>query len=264
VAFRDRHFQSVREDHVLKPSVRKQVRFHQGNLLEESCLRASPAYDFVFCRNLLIYLDPVHQQKALQRVRQLLAPTGVLFVGAAEMSLALANGFASANLALSFACRPAGPARKPSGSPARSATNPARSQQPRVGIATTPSAARRLPADLALGENVESVRSQQTDLGQAQRLADQGQLAAAAEICEAHLRTCGVSAEAYYLLGLIRAAGGATSQANEFYRRALYLDPGHYETLIQWAVLSRQNGDAARARILQERARRIRPADSNG
>jgi chemotaxis protein methyltransferase WspC len=263
LAFRDRYFQPVREDHVLKPSVRKQVRFHQGNLLEAGWLKETGAYNFVFCRNLLIYFDRVNQQKTLQEVRRLLAPAGVLFVGPAEMSLALANGFASANLPLSFACRHGEPIHKSLEQPAKPAPKPGR--LPRLAPATIlpPASARKLPAGLELGEPAKNLAHGPANLEHARRLADAGRLAEAAEICEAHLREYGVSARAYYLLGLVRDAAGATSQASEFYRRALYLDPGHYETLMQWALLSQKNGDAARARILHERAERAKRADSD-
>jgi len=95
-------------------------------------------------------------------------------------------------------------------------------------------------------------------LDKARELANEGRMAEAAEICETHLREEGASAEAFYLLGTARHATGADSQAGELYRKALYLEPTHYDTLMQWALLAERNGDGARARILQERAGRIR------
>ena len=90
------------------------------------------------------------------------------------------------------------------------------------------------------------------------QLADQGRLNEAAQICESYLHENGVSAEAYYLLGLVQDTAGAESEASEFYRRALYLEPYHYDTLSHWSLLSGKIGDDARARILGERAERIR------
>jgi len=74
-------------------------------------------------------------------------------------------------------------------------------------------------------------------------------------ICEHHLREYGASAEAYYLLGLVLDAE-SNSKAIEYYRKALYLEPDHYETLLQMAVLSQRNGDADRADRFKRRARR--------
>jgi chemotaxis protein methyltransferase WspC len=99
---------------------------------------------------------------------------------------------------------------------------------------------------------------QLADLREARELAHAGCFPEAAAICEAHLRLYGVSAEAFYLLGLIRDYSGADSQATEFYRKALYLQPTHYEALIQWAWLAKRNGNDAHAQILQNRAERIR------
>jgi chemotaxis protein methyltransferase WspC len=95
------------------------------------------------------------------------------------------------------------------------------------------------------------------DLETARRLADAGRLNEAAEICEAHLRQNRVSAQAYYVLGLVHDAGG-DARAMDCYRRALYLEPNHYESLLQMALLLQKNGNAARARTYQDRARRIK------
>ena len=110
--FRSRHFQSTGEGFVLKPEVRKTVRFCQGNLLAENLRTANANYDFIFCRNLLIYFDRPTQQKALSKIGSLLAPEGVLFVGAAEQPLVLEHGFVSAQIPMAFACR------KPTATPA--------------------------------------------------------------------------------------------------------------------------------------------------
>jgi chemotaxis protein methyltransferase WspC len=88
-------------------------------------------------------------------------------------------------------------------------------------------------------------------------LADAGHFSEAAEICEAHLRENRVSSQAYYLLGLVRDASGEPD-AIDCYRKALYLEPDHYESLVQMALLLQKNGDAARAGTFKSRARRIK------
>ena len=98
------------------------------------------------------------------------------------------------------------------------------------------------------------------ELERARGLADAGRLGEAAEICETQLREHGPSAQAYYLLGLVRDAVG-DGTALECYRKALYLDPNHYETLLQMALLSQKDGNAARARTFRERARRVKASN---
>jgi len=258
--YRSRYFQPVSRGYSLNPSVKKQVRFQRGNILAEHYLSGPDTYDFIFCRNLLIYLDGTSQQKILVKLRRLLAPNGLLYVGPAELPLAVNNGFASADLRLSFACRKVI-------SPRKSAL-----RQPRAGKAHGDRRLPPQPASLATGaatarelhEKWNSfspvMQSPQplTDLAKARELAEVGRLEEATAICEAHMRQYGVSAQAFYLLGLIRDASGADFQATEFYRKALYLEPTHYEALIQWASLAKRNGNDAHAQILQNRAQRVK------
>jgi chemotaxis protein methyltransferase WspC len=90
----------------------------------------------------------------------------------------------------------------------------------------------------------------------ARRLADQGELEAAAALCETFMRAHGPSAPAYVLLGLIRQAAGNLEQAEHCFSRAVYLQPDHYEALIYLASLLEHRGDAARAAVMRQRAQR--------
>ena len=58
-------------------------------------------------------------------------------------------------------------------------------------------------------------------------------------------------------MGLLRDAAGDPC-AVEFYRKALYLDPNHYETLLQMALLAQKNGDSNQARAFKTRAQRAK------
>ena len=106
---------------------------------------------------------------------------------------------------------------------------------------------------------VETVKHQNKlgDLAFAEQLADKGQLGAAAEICEFSLREQGPSARAFHLLGLIRDSAGDQHQASEFYRKALYLEPDHYDVLIHLALLKEKSGDVMAATALKNRADRV-------
>src|SRR5262249_53683940 len=78
LGFRDRFFKQTRDGYALEPRVRDAVRFFEGNLLSAQFLTDSQTYDFVFCRNLLIYLDPVNRARVLNKLAGILAPSGVL------------------------------------------------------------------------------------------------------------------------------------------------------------------------------------------
>jgi chemotaxis protein methyltransferase WspC len=257
LAFRDRYFQHTREGFLLDPAICKRVNFFEGNLLSDDFLRGKEEYNFVFCRNLFIYFDPAMRKKALNTIHRLMSPSGVLFVGPAELPLVIEHGFVSAGIPMAFACRKAASghgrrdARVAAYKPARFLNLPP--SRPIYKISPAPAPASRPAAVVA-----RPGRSISTDLGMAQRLADVGHLEEAAEICEAHLRLAGPSAQAYYLLGLTRDAQKDSASA-DFYRKALYLEPNHYETLLQMALLSQKNGDSERAFAFQSRAQKLKP-----
>jgi chemotaxis protein methyltransferase WspC len=58
-------------------------------------------------------------------------------------------------------------------------------------------------------------------------------------------------------MGLVRDATGKHSEAAAYYRKALYLDPNHYDTQIHLALLMEKEGDSAGAQVLRNRARRL-------
>jgi chemotaxis protein methyltransferase WspC len=110
-----------------------------------------------------------------------------------------------------------------------------------------PPSARSSRADLVPERPIEA----------ATRLANQGHLVEAERCCEQQLRDYGPSAQAYYLIGLIRDAAGAVTEADRCYRKALYLDRGHREALVHLALLLDRQGHPDRGRLLRERAQRL-------
>jgi chemotaxis protein methyltransferase WspC len=256
--FRDRWFQACREGFVLDSTIRSAVTFHAGNLLSDDFLDGKAGYDCILCRNLLIYFDPVARQQALEKIERLLNPGGVLLVGAAEQALAIGRGFVPFQTHKAFAFR------KGTSHATDSGLHWGRIELPKAPpvLHGTPSQgetgeAAALPPGALEAEDRKVVETANSDLQLARRLADAGCLQEAARICEAHLRKYTDSAEGYYLLGLVREAGGDTT-AIDCYRKALYLEPNHYESLLQMALLSQKNGDTLRAQTYRNRAQRIR------
>lgn len=256
LAFRDRHFHQVRDGYALAPRVRERVRFFEVNLLEDDLPGGTEPYDFIFCRNLLIYFDRPTQARLLQRLRSQLALSGLLFVGPAELPLVVDQGFVQLQLSMAFACR------RDDAEPASALGGARRLVEPReMPVLTPPPVAAHGAAPQPRVDTIPAPTHMAPpaprDLAEARRLADAGKLAEARAVCEAHLKSAPPAAEAYYLLGLIADAGGEPG-ALEFYRRALYLDPDHYESLLQLAFLLEKQGDETQARSFRRRAERAR------
>ncbi len=84
LSFRDRYFQSHPEGFEIDASLRTRVRFLQGSILDPGLLSGEPAFDVLFCRNLLIYLDEPSRVRAVMVLDRLLAVEGLLIIGHAD------------------------------------------------------------------------------------------------------------------------------------------------------------------------------------
>jgi chemotaxis protein methyltransferase WspC len=257
LSFRDHHFDATATGFRVRDDVRRQVHFQQGNLFADDFLPGVEIYDVIFCRNVLIYFDRDTQDRAIGVLKRLLRTTGALFVAPAETGLPSSHGFASTNVPLSFAFR-----RRASERPEPQLPVPLPVWPRQPARAPTPVAAARppRPAASARAERDEASAppaAPSSALADATRLADEGHFVEAARCCEDHVRRHGPSAEAFYLLGLVRDATGNPADATSYYRKALYLDPQHYEAQVHLALLVEKQGDAAGAQVLRNRARRL-------
>ncbi|XHR27424.1 MAG: CheR family methyltransferase [Chthoniobacteraceae bacterium] len=237
----------------LSPEVIQQVHFRQANIIEPNLKRKGGEIHVIFCRNLLIYLDGESRRRVLTQISHLLAPEGVVFLGHAEGSLARDFGFEPVPMPMAFAFRKASKAKK------EKPLKPAPLQPQFHRKFASPVAVVFPPKPAPLVPKKATVAASKPDLLlQAQQLADKGQFEKARAASLAALEAGGPSARAYYLLALIEEGAGNEAQAQEYYRKTLYIEPDHEEALVQLALLETKRGMIKAARLLEERALRVR------
>ncbi|HYK88347.1 MAG TPA: protein-glutamate O-methyltransferase CheR [Acidobacteriota bacterium] len=239
LAYRSTYFQEEGNLFRLSPAVAGTVQFARGNLLDNSFPHDVDPYQVIFCRNLLIYLTCGARNRAVTVLDRLLADSGLLFVGHAEVLLLRSERLAEVEHPRAFALRR-------SSAPDNSLPDPNQTES----TAQSPDS----PSPLTVRERIPIDR---VSLDEALREADDGRLSAARRICEKHLSTHGPSAQAYFVLGLVTEAAGLKANAEELFNKTLYLDPSHYEALIHLSLLLRRR-DSASSTLLQRRARRVR------
>ncbi|RQS74537.1 methyltransferase domain-containing protein [Burkholderia sp. Bp8963] len=277
--FRERHFSETDGGWQLHARVREPVRFVQANLFDLP-LDADTRYDFIFCRNVLIYFNRDTQDQSIRLLDRQLADGGTIFVGPAETGLMMRHALAPARIPLAFAFHRAPPVTAPAaGVPVRAQHDwaspasppllrPAVPQQPALRAYRAPArdveavprpfaaSAKRPATQLANAAPDATSAEPVPTLADARRLADTGRLDDAERAAHAYTLAHGPDADAFHLLGLIADARGRDADAQDFYRKTLYLDPAHYEALTHLAALRDAAGDGAGARQLMLRARR--------
>jgi chemotaxis protein methyltransferase WspC len=279
VDFRDRHFSGTSGGWQLNERVRQVVRFKHANLLELPG-DGDARYDFIFCRNVLIYFDREAQDRAIRALEAQLAEHGVIFVGPAETGVMMRHGMTSARIPLAFAfqrARTIDAARATVASDHQAAHSTPRIGSTAIAPASTLPAiappAVALPAPVRPSAATRPTSAQpslarerlatpavgmapQLSLDAARSLADAGGFDAAERAVNEFMTVKGPNADAFHLLGLIADARGRVTEASDFYRKALYLEPIHQEALTHLAALLDIAGDRAGAQRLMQRAQR--------
>jgi chemotaxis protein methyltransferase WspC len=262
IAFRDRHFTAEDDGYRLSPRVLEQVHLQVGNLLDPALLANEPPYDFVFCRNLLIYFDLSTQKQVFEVLKRLTHVDGVLFIGPAEGSLLGRLGMRSIGIAQSFAfSRHSAPEPEPLPT---FVPTPLPVPQPVRRIAPVPTQRRPFASVTQASRSVAPNKSDAAALlANVAALANEGRSAEARAACDHYLRHHEPVAQVFYWLGLLSDVAGSVLEAQGFYRKALYLEPQHADALMHLAALLQSQGDTAGARRLQDRAARSERAADN-
>jgi len=245
-----KRFQQLSGGYKLDENVTSLVNFFNDNLLSPGFLANHEAYDIVFCRNLLIYLTENARVRMLSNIERLLSSGSILFTGHSEMFFFQSSGFQKVNVPGSFAC-----IRK---SPQPQTQSRAKRVRPVKSIPRKEN--RQAGGNLSQIriENADKhpVKTRESDLGKARVLANRGNLEEAYDLCKHYLDTHRPDAKVYYLMGLINQSLNRLSIAEDFFLKSVYLDPCHYDSLMQLSLLYEQKGEIDRATIYRRRAQR--------
>jgi len=299
---RQRYFRETEAGYELHERVRKTVNFIHGNLLN-SWFLGQQQYAAIFCRNLLIYFAPEARSHALRNLNRLLQPNGLLFVGSAETGqmsdkqlVPIRHPFAfayqkqqepaRAGVAIAVAARlsrqrhfppqPSSISRQPSSTKTPVVQLPSQSaKSPKLATQNTQTASTPSSQIAPSSQSSSKSRTQPSPpishtphptpcLDNAQALADCGQLDSAVAACKTYLAANPTSAPGYALLGTIYQGLREDKAAEQAFRRAIYLDPGHAEALFHLALLQERRGNLASATLLRQRLQRLSALEQSG
>ena len=260
IVYRDKYFEHKDGMYIISDAIKATVSFYNKNVLDDDFMMGKGPYDVVFCRNLLIYFDYETKCKALNSLHRLMTRKALLVLGHAETGRMPDGLFESLHLPGSFAYNKACAS---SVQHVKAASDFSSSKHSKTVAVDTSSAhtshatVKKLPLDEA-----EAALPIPDDINvwleSIQALADSGQLKQAITECDRLIKAVPDSAQGYYLRGVVLLAFDANAEATDSFKKAIYLDPKNYQSLIHLAVLSEETGDLRGAENYRARAERLR------
>ncbi len=83
--YRPRHLIRIsREEYTIKPDTKALVTVRHLNLHDQAAMGQMRGFDFVFCRNVLIYFDDASRRGVVDNFYQSMNPNGFIFLGHSE------------------------------------------------------------------------------------------------------------------------------------------------------------------------------------
>jgi chemotaxis protein methyltransferase CheR len=92
-AYLEKHFIQDGERYTIRPNIASMVSFKHLNLSDRIAMRAMRNFDFVFCRNVLIYFDDVSRKSTVDHFYNALNHGGYLFLGHSESVGRISSAF---------------------------------------------------------------------------------------------------------------------------------------------------------------------------
>lgn len=93
-AYLQRYFTSPSKgEYVIDQDIKDMVVFEHLNIMDRRALRYEEDYDFVFCRNVLIYFDDVSRKQVVDKFYSMLRSGGYIFLGHAESLSRISSAF---------------------------------------------------------------------------------------------------------------------------------------------------------------------------
>jgi chemotaxis protein methyltransferase WspC len=259
----DKYFEADGSQNKIDAKVQRKVEFNRINILDKNTIPFKNKFDFILCRNLLIYFDVPTKQKAFLNMNDLLADDGTLFIGHSEFGSVPGKVFKAVKKGDTFCLIKVDPEEELKKAQQAKSVNKLieKNKSFKKIVKPRPAPDKKAFSGAAIIKPKETKKEKiiiQVDglLVEARKFADSGQFNEAEALCLKYIEEKGDHAESFFLLGLISEAAGKSDQADHLYRKALYLDPKHYETLVHLSFIVEQRGDVAAGKRLRDRAER--------
>lgn len=78
------YFKKTNENYKVAEQIRNMIQFEHINLSDKNEIRQKRDFDFIFCRNMMIYFDDISRKRLVDQFYVALNPGGYIFLGSSE------------------------------------------------------------------------------------------------------------------------------------------------------------------------------------
>lgn len=232
------YFDEISMGYAIDENIKKQINFKRINIISDKISGAK--FNVIFLKNFIIYLNDDARRIVLDKLDNLLHENGLLITGHSETGFFLTNGFSPAGWPKSF-----GLFRKQKTAKKESTIN--------IKSIKKSYAKREIIRHVEIASH-DSADDYDALLSEIKQLANEGNYGEALSKCKKLIELSKTEVEPYYLLAVINEAMGNTAEAENYYHKALFLDPQHYESLINLSLIYELNNNSKQAELFSLRA----------
>lgn len=245
--YQKKYFSNHGDTYKIDSSITDKISFYKLNILHSN-QKLKNKFDFILCRNLLIYFDTATKGIAFQGLSSILKNDGYLFIGHSEFGSVPGDIFYNTGFEQAFGLV----------KPEHSEHNNTHNNNPVPQTIPEPVKPNRSTnfETLIKKKQINDINATEKTrtLEDARQLANSNRLREAESLCHQFIDNQGESAEAFFLLGLIADSQKKKSAAESLYRKGIFLEPENHELLIHLSLLLQAKGDHKNAALFRKRA----------
>lgn len=251
-SFRGKHYASYQSKYFncdnniysIHQSIKDNIKFYNLNILHDQH-SMEYQFDFILCRNLLIYFDSDTKLIAFNNLSTLLKDSGHLFIGHSEFGAVPATLFRNIGFEQAFALIK-------HSHPDFIEKNKKLNKKTKQEKPKTPCIKQNFKK---LINNTDERNDNTVSIEKIKNLSNTSEFEEAKKICRLYIEKHGEDSDVLYFLGLINSSEDEAECAEKNFRKSLFLNPKHYESLINLSLILDNKGDTKNAALLKKRAK---------
>ncbi len=285
IDFLKKYFTEENGKLLINNKIKNLINFRCENLISNDFFNSLEFFDYIFCKNVLIYLNENARQKVLHNLDKKLKKDGIIFSGHSEFMIFQNYGFQAINFpgAYAFSKQQQKPTKKLVENP-NNFQNLIQNkgfikdnEKKKLIFSKKDILKKEIEKINLIDERLDNIVNTEKEESKKQIISDvtnniveiiqsyanQSKFDEALIMCMDLINKNTINDEVYFLVGLIYEAQNKFDLSEQNYNKALYLNPNHYEAVVHLSLIYEKQGNTKQATLFKDRAIKIHSKKMN-